>query len=266
MKEFDKYYKNFGDLFYLDINPDKKKSIVFLHGLGVNSYSWKYQIEYFRRKGYRIIVPDFPGFGRSKPIADTSVKSIAEKVLLLIDNLKLKSIYAVGISGGGCVLLQILLDKPKLISKAIIINSFARIWYNSICRRVYSEFRLFMSKILPLSIQARVLAKNLCTNKANETEFLHQMKTANFFSYKNLLKSLINFSIFKDLEKIKHVDVLIISGRMDNTIPPYLQIELSKIKDSEQIFLDGNHIIAINDYEKVNKKIQEFFTRRWYKL
>ena len=155
MKELDKYYKEFNGLYYLDINQDEKKTIVFFHGLGVNSQSWKYQIEYFQKKGYRIIAPDFPGFGKSKPIPDTTVKSVSEEVFLLLNHLKLKSIYAVSISAGGCVLLQILIDRPKLFSKVIIINSFARIRHDSICRKFYSEFRLFMSRIFRLNVRSK---------------------------------------------------------------------------------------------------------------
>ena len=50
---------------YLDFNPEGKPAVLLLHGLGADSTSWGYQIPLLSEAGFRPIVPDLPGFGKS---------------------------------------------------------------------------------------------------------------------------------------------------------------------------------------------------------
>jgi soluble epoxide hydrolase / lipid-phosphate phosphatase len=50
---------------YVHLAPaqgDRGKHILFLHGFPSSSYDWRYQIAYFRQRGYGIIVPDLLGY------------------------------------------------------------------------------------------------------------------------------------------------------------------------------------------------------------
>ncbi|MEP7229718.1 MAG: alpha/beta fold hydrolase [Ginsengibacter sp.] len=52
---------------YMDVKPDhpNKKSVILFHGKNFNGYYWKDVIKALTEKGYRVIVPDQVGWGRS---------------------------------------------------------------------------------------------------------------------------------------------------------------------------------------------------------
>ena len=58
------------NLYVEDINPQSRKTIVFLHGWPLSHLQFEYQFDDLSQKGYRCIGIDWRGFGRSdKPAA-----------------------------------------------------------------------------------------------------------------------------------------------------------------------------------------------------
>ncbi|KAG0652016.1 Lipid-phosphate phosphatase [Hyphodiscus hymeniophilus] len=49
--------------------PGSKQTLLFLHGFPSTSHDWRFQIAYFRSRGYGIVAPDLLGYGgSSKPL------------------------------------------------------------------------------------------------------------------------------------------------------------------------------------------------------
>jgi pimeloyl-ACP methyl ester carboxylesterase len=67
---------------YMDIKPaisPNGKTVVLLHGKNFNGYYWKEVIPFLTQKGYRVIVPDQVGWGRSaKPAIHYSFHLLAQ--------------------------------------------------------------------------------------------------------------------------------------------------------------------------------------------
>ena len=65
---------------YMDVAPSAAangKSVVLLHGMNFFGEAWTDTIEILRREGYRVIVPDQIGYGRSsKPILHYSISTM----------------------------------------------------------------------------------------------------------------------------------------------------------------------------------------------
>jgi len=89
------------ELYYED--RGKGPVLVFVHGLGENSNSWKYQMEFFE-KTFRVIAMDLRGHGKSadgeEPITMTL---FADDVLALLEGLGIKKAHFVGHSMGGLI-------------------------------------------------------------------------------------------------------------------------------------------------------------------
>ncbi|CAN5909260.1 alpha/beta fold hydrolase [soil metagenome] len=97
--------------------------IVMLHAFPLNAKMWEAQTKALV-DGYRIITPDYPGFGRSPyPPAQPDMRFYAEKVRELIDNLELDQIVLGGLSMGGYVAMACLRLFPKRISGLILANT-----------------------------------------------------------------------------------------------------------------------------------------------
>lgn len=106
-------------LYYMDSGPSDAPIIVFLPGGGMSSWSWLPQVK--RLSGYRCIVPDLPGHGRSPANGPISISTAAEEVAELIkDRVPADRAHIVGLSMGGQTALQLLSTHPELVDRVIV--------------------------------------------------------------------------------------------------------------------------------------------------
>lgn len=112
-------------LSYLDNGrADAARTIVFVHGFGDSSTSWMFFARAFR-DGYRVIVPDLLGFGRSgRPsAADYGYAAQAERVAKLLDRLQVGRAHLVGNSMGGGVAAQLALAHPARVASLTLMDA-----------------------------------------------------------------------------------------------------------------------------------------------
>ncbi|MBT4377493.1 MAG: alpha/beta fold hydrolase, partial [Gammaproteobacteria bacterium] len=104
------------ELHYHDHGADGKKgTVVFVHGSGPGASghsNFKGNVDCLTEAGYRIIVPDLPGFGySSKPIDRDYTSDFFSSCLVgLIGALGINSCILVGNSLGGAITIRTALD------------------------------------------------------------------------------------------------------------------------------------------------------------
>lgn len=100
------FHALFGDAI-LDSAPgngaSKSETIMFLHGFPDNWHSFKHQMDYFRRKGYNVLVPAGRGFAPDSlsRTGDYSLPTLARDVIDWLDFLKLDRVHLVGHDWGS---------------------------------------------------------------------------------------------------------------------------------------------------------------------
>ena len=110
---------------YMDVKADhpKGKSVILFHGKNFNGYYWKDVIKALTEKGYRVIVPDQVGWGRSdKPDLHYSFQMLADNNRKLLDSLKIKSVIVIGHSMGGMLATRFALMYPEMVEKLVLEN------------------------------------------------------------------------------------------------------------------------------------------------
>lgn len=110
---------------YEALGPADGKPLVLVHGLGGNAEDWRNLAPYFARAGYRVYMPDLPGYGRSdKPVNFSySISDEAAVVAGFMDALGLKQVDLGGWSMGGWIVQTVACDHPERINKLIIFDS-----------------------------------------------------------------------------------------------------------------------------------------------
>jgi pimeloyl-ACP methyl ester carboxylesterase len=84
------------------------KPLFIIHGWGATSNSWMGLIEEMSGKGYELIIPDLPGFGKSpEPKSSWGTLDYSLIILKLIKRLGLKEYCLLGHSFGGGIALRI---------------------------------------------------------------------------------------------------------------------------------------------------------------
>jgi pimeloyl-ACP methyl ester carboxylesterase len=111
---------------YMDIQPEASpngKTVVLLHGKNFNGYYWKDVIPFLLTEGYRVIVPDQVGWGRSdKPDIHYSFHLLALNTLMLLDSLHINKILLVGHSMGGMLAARFAILYPERVAKLVLEN------------------------------------------------------------------------------------------------------------------------------------------------
>lgn len=110
---------------YMDIKPAAAngKTIILFHGKNFNGYYWKDIIPALTEKGYRVIVPDQLGWGRSdKPDLHYSFHMLAKNNRLLLDSLNIDKVTVIGHSMGGMLAVRFALMYPGKTEKLVLEN------------------------------------------------------------------------------------------------------------------------------------------------
>lgn len=99
------------------------RSVVLLHGMNFFGEAWTSTIEILRKEGYRVVVPDQIGYGRSsKPILHYSISTHASNTKRLLDHLGIKTTDIVTHSMGGMVGSRFASSYPDAVGNLAMIN------------------------------------------------------------------------------------------------------------------------------------------------
>ena len=97
--------------------------LLLLHGFSGSSQDWVPSLAQWGAK-FQIILPDLRGHGRSGTLAKPfRHEEAAADMLALLDHLKIASCKAVGISGGGNVLLHMATKQPGRIQAMVLVSA-----------------------------------------------------------------------------------------------------------------------------------------------
>lgn len=111
---------------YMDVKPNDPngKTVVLLHGKNFNGAYWGTTIEELTKEGYRVIIPDQIGFGKSsKPVGyQFTFQQLALNTKIVLDRLNIDQIYLLGHSMGGMLAARFTLMYPEMVEKLILEN------------------------------------------------------------------------------------------------------------------------------------------------
>lgn len=114
------------DLAYMDLTPEKPngRSVLLLHGKNFSGAYWKPTADKLAAEGFRVIMPDQIGFGRSSKPVDYqySFQAYGLHMRDLLDQLKAEKPIVVGHSMGGMVAARFALMFPERVEKLVLVN------------------------------------------------------------------------------------------------------------------------------------------------
>ena len=111
---------------YMDVAPQgtaNGRTVVLLHGNNFGGFYFKPVIDGLTKEGFRVLVPDQIGYGRSsKPIAPYNFNSQARNTFLILQKEKIERAMVVGHSMGGMLAARLATQYPKAIERLVIYN------------------------------------------------------------------------------------------------------------------------------------------------
>jgi len=110
---------------YYTLGPEKGRPVVMVHGLGGRAEDWEKLAPYLRKAGYRVYLPDLPGFGQSERPTNFSysVTDQSKIVVGFLDALGLKQVDLGGWSMGGWIVQLVAANNPERVSRLMLFDT-----------------------------------------------------------------------------------------------------------------------------------------------
>jgi len=108
---------------YMDVAPERPngRTVVLLHGRNFPSSYWAPVITMLSAAGYRVVVPDQIGFGKSsKPSGELHFDTLARNTILLLDHLRIDRADIVAHSLGGMLAVRIARAYPDRVAHLVL--------------------------------------------------------------------------------------------------------------------------------------------------
>jgi pimeloyl-ACP methyl ester carboxylesterase len=145
---------------FMDLKPASAngKTVLLLHGKNFNGAYWRQTAQALADKGFRVIMPDQVGFGKSsKPTAiQYTFQLLARNTKALLDSLQINKVAVLGHSMGGMVATRFTLMYPEIVEKFILENPIGledwklkvpyqpiETWYQSELKQDYNSIKKY---------------------------------------------------------------------------------------------------------------------------
>ena len=242
------------------VGKAKDCAILILHGWGGSSKSWTRIKELLENQGYKIYIPDLPGFGGNPaPQTPWSVDDYVDWVNNFCEKQGLSRFFLLGHSFGGALAVKIAAKAPEKIEKLILVAPALKR-----DRTIKYYFYLILAKIgkpifsLPilsflLPIAQRVLYK------IEGTSDYHKLEIEKAVMMKETFKKIVAEDLRFCLPLIKN-KTLILWGKKDVLTPFGDSREVNeKISGSQlEVFENEGHSLNLAVPEKLTGIILKF--------
>jgi pimeloyl-ACP methyl ester carboxylesterase len=232
-----------------------KPTLVFIHGAGGTSALWRGQVDVLASRANTVAL-DLPGRARSGGPAMNGMRDYAKRVMDFVEDIEAPQPIPCGLSLGGGIVQQLLLDYPDRFASAILIATGARL------------------RVMPMILEG--IEKNYDAHLASTASFAASPKTD-----PALIQPLVDemakcpaevalgdfqacdaFDVMERLSEIQ-VPVLLITAEDDQLTPPKYGDYLERhIKNTERVhLLDAGHLSPLEKPAEVNQAIIGFLNR-----
>lgn len=123
------------------------RPVVLLHGLSNHCLAWAPQLDALAAADWRAILPDHAGHGLSATVAEpTTTGQLAGDVVALLDALEVPAAPVCGLSLGGMVAQQLLVDHPERVGGALVLSTGPLLTFPGAAQMVASWTELWLSE------------------------------------------------------------------------------------------------------------------------
>jgi len=257
---------------YFDVlGRENRRGTVFMSsGLGGSAHYWKPQTGTLLENGFKVIVYDQLGTGRSRPAslpAGYSIGDMATEVIDLLDATGTRDCHFVGHALGGLVGLQLALDAPARLRSLTLVNAWSRISTHT--ERCFDARLALLDacgpsayvRAQPIFLYPAAWADAHADAVANEVEHaIEQFPGAQ--TMRGRIGALRAFDVRAGLERIDKP--VFVSASTDDVLVPWTQSRLlaEALPYAETEFVArGGHAHNVTEAEAFNRSLLAFLQK-----
>ena len=243
---------------YEIIDNQAEEWVVFIHGLGGSTKTWKKQIDSFS-ENYNLLLLDLPGHGRNaeKTIEKVDAQKLHAGILETMDHLGIEQAHFVGLSLGTIVIANFAVHHPDRVGTIIFggavlklsgIYKRALIFANRIKRLVPYEF---LYKFFAWFMMPRL------NHRKSRLIFLREvvkLRKETLYAWMEYLMVALNPEVLLAKLDFLGKKILFISGAEDHCFIRGAKTIANKMKSSEiKIIKRCGHICSIENWKSFNR-------------
>ena len=232
-----------------------KSTIVFIHGAGGSSAFWAAQVQGLVAR-INTVALDLPGHGRSGGNGKTKIEDYVQAVIDFIKQVDMPTPIPCGLSMGGAITQQLLLDCPDQFKAGILISTGAKLKVAAaIFDAIENDYNGFVDMVGKLAASKK-------TDPGLVLPFKDEMAGCKPEITHGDFQACNRFNIIERLSSIG-TPVLVMSAQDDKLTPPkYADVLEKTIKNAARAhIMNAGHVVPIEKPAEVNRAIMEFLDR-----
>lgn len=236
------------------LHPDKP-TLVFIHGASQNRLFWRSQVQDLVDVANTMAI-DLPGHGTSPGPGADHVADYARTVMAFMDEISVPFPILCGLSLGGAIALELLIQHGERFSAGILVNTGARLRVNPfIFETIQKDFNKFLASIESVGISAKSDADVL-------RPAIHASSTCQPEVALGDYQACNHFDVMDRLHLIE-TPVLVLTAADDVLTPVKYGLYLAeKIAGAKvQTIQDAGHLSPLEKPDQVNHAIRQFLRR-----
>lgn len=231
--------------------------IIILHGLMGGLSNFDGVLDFFPKKGYKVVIPELPIY--SLPILKTNIKNISDYIRDFIERRGYKDVILLGNSLGGHIGLLTTKYYPKHV-KALVITGSSGL-YESAMGESYpkrGDYDYIKKKAENVFYDPSVATKEIVDEVYNSVN-----DRSKLIRTLSIAKSAIRHNMSKDLPNMNK-PTCIIWGKQDNVTPPNVAEEFQeKLPNSDLFWIDKcGHAAMMEHPDEFNEILYNWLQKR----
>ena len=230
-------------------------TLIFIHGAGGTGNFWQAQIEGMAGRANAVAL-DLPGHGQSDGNGCGRIEDYARAVVDFIVAIKAPQPIPCGISLGGAITQQLLLDSPDLLSAGILICTGSKL---KVAPEIFDTIEMGVNSYVEMILK---LAVSKATDPDRVLDFKNDAARCKSEVLIQDFRACDNFDVMQRLGTITS-PVLVVSAADDLITPPkygdFMEKSIEKV--SRVNIKDAGHIVPMEKPVEVNRAIIEFLDR-----
>ena len=226
------------------------KPFLILHGWGSNSERWITVAELISKEGYKVIVPDLPGFGKSDTLPTPwNMNNYIKWAEEFVKETNLKEFYLMGHSFGGALAVKLSIKYPQEVIKLFLVAA-ASVRKKTVKKTAFKGISKIAKKFEFMPFYGFF----------RKAFYKFIIRRSDYPYVEGVMKETFKNVIFEDLSQFTgfiRTPTVIIWGDKDNATPiEDAYFMNNKIKNSKLIVINGaGHILNRECPEVLTEKI-----------
>lgn len=243
------------------------KPVVLIHAFPLSKKMWKAQVNLLVNNGFRVVLPDLPGFGEDNYSEAFSIEEMADKLAELLKSLNIEKAIIGGLSMGGYVLFNLFRLSPEIFSALVLCDTTyladseekRNSRFELISKIENQGSRALIENMLPNLISEDTKENNPALVAKLEKDFL-EVKP---ISAVNALRSMAERRDSSDIVSRISVPALLVFGEFDKVTNLENARKMNQLIPDSELFVIENagHYSNLEQPEQFNKAFLNFCRR-----